>query len=191
LTGERAHYALAAGDHEEAERLLTTMESFAGEGGLLPEQVWDAEDLPERELYRGRPSGSAMPLVWAHAEYLKLVRSITDGRVFDCPPQTVARYLERPTAPPPVAWRFNHKIRHVPAARTLRVETGAPSVVHWTADDWQTVADTPTQDRGWGVHVADLPTGMLTAGTAIQFTFRWAPSDRWEGENFAVTVDAD
>ena len=190
LTGERAHYALLAGDLPEAERLLATMESFAGDGGLLPEQVWDQEDIPERELYRGRPSGSAMPLVWAHAEYLKLARSLADGRVFDLPPQTVARYLEGQPATPPVPWRFNHKIRHMPASRTLRVETGAPAVVHWTADDWQTVADTPTADRGWGVHVADLPTARLGAGATIQFTFRWPASDRWEGENFAVAVDS-
>ncbi len=48
----------------------------------------------ERELYFGRPSGSAMPLVWAHAEYIKLRRSLRDGRVFDMPPQTVDRYIE-------------------------------------------------------------------------------------------------
>ena len=26
-----------------------------------------------------------MPLVWAHAEHLKLQRSLRDGRLFDCP----------------------------------------------------------------------------------------------------------
>ncbi len=190
LTGERAHYALMAGHLEEAEQLLTTMESFAGEGGLLPEQVWDQEDIPERELYRGRPSGSAMPLVWAHAEYLKLVRSLKDGRAFDCPPQAAARYLGRTAAPPPVPWRFNHKIRHLPASRTLRVETGAPAVVRWTADDWHTMADTPTEDRGWGVHVADLATAALEPGSTITLTFRWPAADRWEGENFTVRVVA-
>jgi glucoamylase len=61
-------------------------------GGLIPEQVWDAADIPERELFNGHPSGAAMPLVWAHAEYVKLLRSLKDGRVFDMPPQTVQRY---------------------------------------------------------------------------------------------------
>jgi glucoamylase len=91
LTGERAHYELAAGRAEEARGLLRVMESFASDGGLLPEQVWDAPDIPARELYFGRPSGSAMPLVWAHAEHVKLLRSLRDGRVFDLPPQTVQR----------------------------------------------------------------------------------------------------
>ncbi len=111
LTGERAHYELAAGRVENAKRLLATMESFANEGGLISEQVWDSPDIPERELHFGRPSGSAMPLVWAHAEYLKLRRSLDDGRVFDLPPQTVQRYLTEKTVSPRMVWRFNHKIR--------------------------------------------------------------------------------
>src|SRR5581483_885282 len=76
LTGERAHYELAAGDRAAAARLLAALEGFASDGHLIPEQVWDAPDVPERELYRGRPSGSAMPLAWAHAEHVKLLRSL-------------------------------------------------------------------------------------------------------------------
>ena len=38
-----------------------------------------------RGLFRGQPTGSAAPLGWAHAEYVKLCRSIADGRVFDIP----------------------------------------------------------------------------------------------------------
>ena len=85
MTGERAHYELAAGNREEAIRLLHTMEAFANASGMIPEQIWDAPDLPEKGLYANRATGSAMPLVWAHAEYLKLRRSIQDGRVFDLP----------------------------------------------------------------------------------------------------------
>ncbi|MDQ2899845.1 MAG: hypothetical protein M3Y07_08595 [Acidobacteriota bacterium] len=53
------------------------------------------------------PSGSAMPLVWAHAEYLKLKRSLRDGLIFDQPPQTVERYLKQKTVSPRMSWRFN------------------------------------------------------------------------------------
>ena len=92
LTGERAHYALALGDRAQAERLLGTMEACTSRGALIPEQVWDTDDIPERELWRGHPSGSAMPLVWAHAEHVKLLRSLADGAVFDMPRHTVQRY---------------------------------------------------------------------------------------------------
>ncbi|MDQ6912487.1 MAG: glycoside hydrolase family 15 protein [Verrucomicrobiota bacterium] len=93
LTGERAHYEIAAGRIDEARRLLKTMEAFTSAGGMIPEQIWDADDIPERDLFFGHPSGSGMPLVWAHAEYIKLARSIRDGKVFDMPPATAERYL--------------------------------------------------------------------------------------------------
>jgi len=93
LAGERAHYELAAGKPEVAVQLLGVMRAQASDGGMLPEQVWDGPDVPERELFNGRPSGSAMPLVWAHAEYAKLVRSLHDGRVFDMPQQAYERYV--------------------------------------------------------------------------------------------------
>jgi glucoamylase len=188
LTGERAHYALALGARAEAERLLEAMDRLAGEGGLLPEQTWDAADLPERELLRGRPAGSAMPLVWAHAEYLKLARSLRDGRVFDLPPQTARRYLERATVSRLSPWRFNHKVRALPAGRTLRVETLAPSVVHWSADGWATVHDDATRDSGLGVHLVDLATSALPPGSLVRFTFYWPGAARWEGADFSVTV---
>ncbi len=49
----------------------------------MPEQIWDAPDMPELGLKLGKSTGAAMPLVWAHAEYVKLLRSVTDGNVFD------------------------------------------------------------------------------------------------------------
>jgi glucoamylase len=190
LTGERAHHALACGDRAEAERLLITMEGLAGEGGLLPEQVWDAADDPDRELFFGRPAGSAMPLVWAHAEYLKLVRSLSDGRVFDTPPQGVERYLIGRTGSRLAPWRFNHKAREMPRGRVLRVETLAPAMVHWSADGWRTVRDDATVDSGLGVHYADLPTAELGPGASVVITFYWPGASRWAGVDFSVRVVA-
>jgi glucoamylase len=188
LTGERAHYELSAGRIEEAKKLLATMGSFANEGGLISEQVWDSPDIPEHELHFGRPSGSAMPLVWAHAEYVKLQRSLCVGQVFDMPPQTVKRYLTDKTISPRMVWRFNHKIRWIPTGKKLRIETLVPSVIHWTADDWNTVQDIKTYDVGLGIHMADLFTQALTEGRQITFTFYWPDARHWEGTNFTVRL---
>jgi glucoamylase len=190
LTGERAHHALARGDRAEAELLLATLERLAGDGGLLPEQTWDAPDVPERELFFGRPAGSAMPLVWAHAEYLKLVRSLADGKVFDTPPQARERYLVARVRPRLAAWRFNNKVRRMPRGRVLRIETLAPAVVHWSADGWRTARDAATADSGLGVHHADLPTAELETGASVVFTFYWPGASRWEGADFSVGVVA-
>jgi len=190
LTGERAHFELAAGRVGNAERLLAAMESFAGKGGLISEQVWESQDIPEHDLHCGRPSGSAMPLVWAHAEYLKLRRSLRDGRLFDMPPQTVQRYLTEKTISPRMIWRFNHKIRSMPAGKNLRVETLSPAVVHWSADDWKTVQDAATHDVGLGIHSADLPIQALPEGKQVVFTFYWPDAGLWEGANFIVRISS-
>lgn len=190
LTGERAHYELAGGRIESAKKLLGVFESFANEGGLIPEQVWDTSDIPDRELQFGRPSGSAMPLVWAHAEYLKLRRTLRDGRLFDLPPQTVQRYIIEKTESARMVWRFNHKIRSMPAGKTLRIETLAPASIHWSTDGWSTVQDTTTHAVGLGIHIADLTTAGLTAEAQIRFTLYWPEAARWEGANFTVRIES-
>jgi glucoamylase len=189
LTGERAHYELAAGNRGRAESMRVSLERFANEGGMMPEQIWDSEDLPEKLLFMGRPSGSAMPLVWAHAEYVKLLRSLADGRVFDQPRQTAQRYIESRKESPHYVWRFNHRCRALPRGRTLRVELLAPALVHWSADGWATTADRATSETGLGVHVADLPTVALPSGSEIVFTFYWVDVARWEGTDFTVKID--
>ena len=52
LTGERGHYALIRG--EDALPYLRSMAATASAGGMIPEQVWDAEDIPARLLRRGK-----------------------------------------------------------------------------------------------------------------------------------------
>ncbi|HEY6952993.1 MAG TPA: glucan 1,4-alpha-glucosidase [Bacteroidota bacterium] len=189
LTGERAHYELEAGRIGEARNLMKTFESFANEGGMIPEQIWDSPDIPERELLFGHPSGSAMPLVWAHAEYIKLCRSLRDGKVFDKPPQTFERYAVQKTVSPYALWRFSHKCRSVPKGKILRIEVRSPAVVHWSPDDWKTIVDSQTYDSSLGLHVADLPTDGLKPGSVVRFTFFWNEAQRWEGADFSVYVE--
>lgn len=188
LAGERAHYELAAGRTNEADQLRKVMENQAGNGGFLPEQIWDAADLPELELFNGHPSGSAMPLVWAHAEYIKLLRSLRDGRVFDMPPQTVDRYQTKQTRASHFAWRFSQKSRTLPPGKQLRIETQNPARIHWSCDDWATNRDAETRDVGVGLPLVDLPTADLPVGTSIEFTFYWLAAERWEGTNFSIRV---
>lgn len=189
LAGERSHYELAAGRPKEAEALLAMMEACpVGASRLLPEQVWDADDIPALELFRGKPSGSACPLVWAHAEYVKLRRSLRDGKIFDQPPQTVQRYLiEKPTRQI-FGWRFNNKTRSVPRNKTLRLVLLAPAMVRWSIDGWKSSQDTNTRDTGLDTYVLDLPTASLPAGGSVVFTFYWPKENRWEGVDYSVVV---
>lgn len=189
LAGERAHYALAAGHPDEAEALLAVIEnSTHGQSRLLPEQVWDTADIPSLELFRGKPTGSACPLVWAHAEYVKLRRSLRDGKVFDQPPQTIQRYLKDNRELQIFEWRFNNKCRSVPVGKTLRVVLLSPALVHWSTDGWSSVQDTDTRDTGLGIHILDLPTSSLPRGRQLVFTFFWPNENRWEGSDYTVAV---
>jgi glucoamylase len=179
----------AAGRKGVADELAQVLERFAGESGLLPEQIWDTADVPERDLFAGLASGSARPLVWAHAEYLKLCRSLRDGEVFDRPPQTVRRYLVDKVTSFRIIWRFNSKVRALPSGTTLRVETLAAAVVHWSVDGWRTVHDSATRDTTLGVHLVDLPTAGLPNGAWVDLTFYWPQSARWEGVDFRIGVE--
>jgi glucoamylase len=189
LTGERAHFELAAGRVDAAKELLHSIEGSTGGKRLLPEQLWDQPDIAGRELFCGQPSGSACPLVWAHSEYIKLRRSLRDGRVFDQPSQTTARYIEGKTTSRYFGWRFNNKTRSLPAGKRLRIAVLAPAVVHWSFDHWQHTEDTETRDTGLGVFAADLPSHELPAGSEILFTFFWTQGLRWEGEDFRLLVE--
>jgi glucoamylase len=190
LTGERAHYELAAGNQKEAENLSASLQAYANSSGLIPEQIWDAADIPEKELYLGRPSGSAMPLVWAHAENLKLLRSLQDGKVFDTPPQTVKRYITNQTSSHYAIWRFNHKVDHIPEGKSLRIEVLAPARIHWGTNDWEATQDCQTQATGLGVYYVDLPTQDLASGSQIVFTIYWPDQDQWEGQDYQVRVSS-
>ena len=184
LTGERGQYELAAG--RDVIPYIKAMEGFASCTGLLPEQVWDAPDLPEAYMYLGQATGSAMPLVWAHAEYIKLLRSLKDGKVFDFVPEVGDRYLgEHSSCQPLEIWKFNRQVRQVKASYTLRILATSPFKLRWTKDNWQKYQDRSSHCTTLAIYYVDLPTKDISE---IEFTFFWSECDRWEGCNYHVAV---
>src|SRR5204863_2140819 len=153
--------------------------------------VWDADAIPARRLFPGRASGSAMPLAWAHAEFIKLVASRALGRPFGRPDAVWQRYRgQRPT--PRLAFWFPHAAIGASAAGLpLAVGLPAPAVVRWGRDGWHDVTDTPTADSGLGFHVAVLETASLPAGGRIDFTGRKSEDGEWAGRDFAVRLVGD
>ena len=93
------------------------MEKFANEGGMISEQLWDADDLPEG-MKRGLPTGAAMPLCWSHAEYVSLVRSAHDGVCFDRVEPAFQRYVVNPVKSRHEMWSVRHPIRRMPPGQT-------------------------------------------------------------------------
>lgn len=187
LTGERGHYELAAGG--DVKKYLQAIEGFASDTGLLPEQVWDEPDRPDVHMFLGQPTGSAMPLLWAHAEYIKLLRSSHDGKVFDSIPEVADRYLgDRSSCKSLEIWKFNRQVDKVKKGRTLRIQALSPFHLHWSKDNWQTVEDMPSKSTALGVDFADIPIASLQQ-EPIRFTFFWTVSGNWEQRNYTVTIE--
>ena len=191
LTGERAHYELAAG--KDIAELIKTYERFSTCGQMLPEQVWDEANMPDKSLRLGQPAGSAMPLVWAHAEYLKLLRSALDGKVFDRIDPVYARYCELEgrsrTRRGLEIYTRKRPIQRIAAGATLRILDEERFEVVWSADGWQTTITTPSRGLGSAGFSADIGAGG-EAGK-LQRTLHWPERDGWLGYNVEVQVDAN
>jgi glucoamylase len=189
LTGERAHYEIAAGNYEYAAELMKTVENYANEAGLLPEQIWDSEDIPEKGLFLGKPSGAAMPLAWAHSEYIKLCRSLKQKKIFDMPLQVEKRYVTDKVKSNLFTWTFSTNLKFIPKGRTLRIHCLANATIRWSTDDWFTSQEVTTLDSGVGVHYVDLPTTNLDNDVKIVFTFYWHDAECWENINYELFIE--
>jgi len=186
LAGERGHYELAAG--HDARLFIRAMEGYSSRTGLLPEQVWDEPDRPDIYMLLGRPTGSAMPLMWAHAEYIKLLRSVADGQVFDLIPEVVERYLSgRNSRHRFEVWKHNRQVSSVRQQCTLRIQVPAPFRLHWTSDEWDTVRDTPSAGTALGIDFVDVPI-PADQRAPVRFTFFWTNNSSWEGRDYVVEV---
>ena len=185
LTGERGHYELAAG--RSVQPYIRAMEGFATATGLLPEQIWDAADRPDIHMCLGKPTGAAMPLMWAHAEYIKLLRSTRDNRIFDIIPVVEKRYSTRRGCANLEVWKPNRQVQAIHAGMILRIQRPESFVLRWTADEWIAHADTPANPTGLSIYYVDI---LVKKGqnAPIRFTFHYPDEGRWEGMDYCVDV---
>jgi glucoamylase len=164
------------------------MEQFAFRGRMLPEQIWDSPDVKSAEMYFGKPAGSAMPLMWAHAEYVKLLRSVSDGKVFDLIPVVAERYLKKRGRKNLEVWKRTRQVREVTSGQVLRIQAPQAFRLHWTNDGWVSTSDTPSTSTGIGIEFADVAIpGNQSA--PVQLTFLWTGGNRWEGHNYEVCIN--
>jgi glucoamylase len=189
LTGERGHYELVAGNNPEP--YLKAMAAMTGPGGMMPEQVWDSAALPERRLFPGRPTGSAMPLAWTHAEFVKLMISHHLGYPFDRPAAVWRRYGGRRPEVKRAVWCLHAPISQIAHGMTLIVALPRAARIHWGVNGWQNVSDGETQDTGLGLHGFELCTDALSHAHCIDFTFQWRDTQGWVRRDFHVAVQAD
>lgn len=185
LTGERGHYELALGN--DPLPYLEAMARMASPGGMLPEQIWDSYAIPGTHLEFGRPTGSAMPLAWAHAEYIKLAASRAQGHAFDTPAAVLKRYNVRRPPVTTAIWCEHAPISEIPAGAQLAIALRNASTVHWGINGWTQVKDQGVSDRQLGIYFVDLAVAQLRAGDLINFTYR-NNNNEWVGRDFMIRV---
>jgi glucoamylase len=154
--------------------------------GLLPEQLWDADDLPEANLYRGGASGSAMPLVWTHSGYLRLLRSSHDRAVFDLIPEVERRCLKEKPASKCEFWMPKHPIKFARKNCTLRVCAPEKFAFAGQRMTGRTLAGYRLACERNRAEFRDLSESAVTAG--VEFTFFSTSRGAWEGRNHRVEV---
>ncbi len=185
LAGERGHYELAAG-HDPLP-FLRTMAATASLGGMIPEQVWDAAPVVQRRLRSGRPTGSATPLAWAHAEFIKLVVSRGLGHPFDRSQAVWERYQGKAPLAKTAFWWPHARIRHFAIGSRVVIALPEPGVVHWGTNGWQAITETAAEETGLGFYAATLNTSGIKTGEQMNFTIRWDNGD-WIGADFRLEV---
>jgi glucoamylase len=186
LVGERGHLALQVG--VDPLPYLRTIWNCASAGGMLPEQVWDADPIPSMDLVPGRPSGSAMPLLWAHAEFLKLLIAREQGRPVELLQAVERRYGGyEPHLPEAWHWRAEVPVLRLESGRGLLIEAREPFTLRLGFDGWQQTHERESVAqpfRIWSVH---LTAADLADHSELNFTRR--QGDEWEGADHRVLLD--
>ena len=187
LTGERGHYELVAGS--DPTPYLRAMAAMTGPAGMIPEQVWDTEPLENLRLFPGRPAGSAMPLAWAHAEFIKLMISRHIGYPVDRPSAAWQRYGGRAPDCRLEVWCPHAQITRIRQGADLVIALPRPALVHWGSNGWQNIRDDKTSDTGLELHAAHI--AIPASAREIQFTWRWDDTGKWAGQDFRVATTGE
>jgi glucoamylase len=190
LVGERGHLAMQSG--EDPIGYLRTMWNCASVGGLLPEQVWDAAPIPELGLLPGRPTGSAMPLLWTHAEFLKLLIARQQRRPIELLQSVEQRY--RASADNAYAarvalawhWRCEVPVLKHETGRALLIEDRRAFTLHFGYDGWQRVEERAALPQPFGLWAVRLSHEELSGPAQLNFTRRY--DERWEGVDHSVAL---
>jgi glucoamylase len=189
LTGERGHFDLLLG--RDPLPYLEMMRRMTGPSGLIPEQVWDSPPLPQRGLQPGKPTGSAMPLVWAHAEFLKLLYARQNKRPVELLNCVEMHTRDRSARRRTWHWRIDTPFDALPADRDLLVEAAVPYVLHLGFDGWHDIEDRPSAPLPFGRHGVRLNQGELAGRGVLDFTLQFVEGGQWEGTNHHIWLAAE
>src|ERR1700685_2447216 len=163
------------------------MHNCASTGGLLPEQVWDSAAIDDRGLFPGRPSGSAMPLLWSHAEFVKLLIARANGRPLELL-NDVERHFSSARARHVTVrhWRAGVPFSMLERDVSLLIEDSRPFTLHWGVNAWQQIQDREATVSPWGLWAVRFSAADISGYSRLDFTRRYA--DGWEGVDHSLSL---
>jgi glucan 1,4-alpha-glucosidase len=95
LTGERGEYELQLDEPDLSPAdCLRAMQEFANSGRMIAEQVWDREHATDYDWVFGEGTGSATPLAWSMAQYVRLAHGVSAGEPVETPAFVRERYRD-------------------------------------------------------------------------------------------------
>jgi glucoamylase len=161
---------------------------MSGRCGLIPEQVWDAAPIERANLQPGRPSGSAMPLVWAHGEFIKLAASLQLRQPSDRPEEIWRRYAGKRPQITCAHWTLRMPVSNAPRGRPICFLFEQPMRIHWGRDDWQDISTELTNPGFLGLHIAEISAERLAKANAIRFALQDVGSGQWGGGDRMIRI---
>jgi hypothetical protein len=188
LAGERGEFEIASGSAGSALARLQAMHGGASGVGLIPEQDWEGPDLAASPFgtdpttasigfRNGEAAGSASPLTWSAAQYVRLMRDLAAGKILEQPAEVFSRYV---TSPP------GQTTLTVTAPANNSAVSGSPVTVTGTSAPGNTIniAATNTDSNSQTTTVSGLvqPNGSfslnvpVTGGTTVINVVAVSPS---------------
>jgi len=134
-------------------------------------------------LFFGKFTGSAIPLLWAHAEYIKLCLSIGRNRVLDMPHETQKRYLQNKTHSDKEIWRLDRPKSILPLGKKLRIEIKKPAKIVWSFNDQRKIKQEAI-DTGIGIYYIDIP--KQNSPSEITFKIFGSESQTEKNKNYRI-----
>ncbi|HEX7311681.1 MAG TPA: glucodextranase DOMON-like domain-containing protein, partial [Gaiellaceae bacterium] len=188
LSAERGEHALVTGDAARAASLLLGMKQFASGVGLIPEQDWELPDLAASPFgtdptlasigfVNGGAAGSASPLTWSAASFVRLAADLDRGRNVVLPKATHVRYVQHSQGATTLAVTSPADKSSVPGSPVTVTGTTAPGNAVYIAatntdGNFQTTTASTTAGAGgsFSVNVA------ITGGTTVLNVVAVSPS---------------
>jgi len=94
LVGERGEYAVASG--KDPTPYLDAMQKMANPGHMLGEQVWDRKESPDPNRFQfGEATGSATPLNWTCAQFVRLAVAAEEKKLPETPAIVSEHFVQR------------------------------------------------------------------------------------------------